>query len=506
MGPVRVGLHTFVAMAVLAAGDPPAPVCSTGIQNRQAAITVREGGVSWTSAVAWPGSPAHAARARTDRLPCLRVLRGGGVASAAKKRQRERFEHERADAAGGHPGVSSAAVDTGCVESSITRKGQEGRIRSRGSTESRLSRKGEGRLSERDVQKAMKGSLSDKLELLVGQDASADPMGMRKLSKTQKAVVASVQSLQAAMQAGDKTEVATILDTVAERARKTYAPDIWAVPALATGGFATGQSGRQKELQRSTTAVAKSAVAFDGSGQTVKDIRRAGEALELPNPTDEVLGIDDLTELRLALAAANETREIPLSVTHTREIGRYAKTAIGDLSVPEDVAVKHWLTKKRERRAQVQVQEAARRESKILQFATYLWVMARVKAKTEGREWDATRAEARALARARYVYEVEPYKQQQLVVKAAEDRQLGLAEPTLVKPKRRRPFKLKARHGARKNLNRKSSVVKRAGHAGKTSRSRADKRGNRGFGSQRKKRSGLSGGKTGASRFKKRKG
>ena len=93
-----------------------------------------------------------------------------------------------------------------------------------------------------------------------------------------------------------------------------------------------------------------------------------------------------------------------------------------------------------------------------------------------------------------------------MIVRAADDGSLGLEPPTLVKPKRRRPFKLKGRRGPRRKLNTAPKKVKVAHTSGKTSKSRGDKRSNKGFGSQRKKRSGLSGGKTGASRFKKRKG
>ncbi len=72
----------------------------------------------------------------------------------------------------------------------------------------------------------------------------------------------------------------------------------------------------------------------------------------------------------------------------------------------------------------------------------------------------------------RYVLEVEPYKEQQMVVREAEERKLDLADPTLVKPKLRRPFKLKGRKGPRRKLKTKSKVVKRAGSGGKTNKSR----------------------------------
>lgn len=61
------------------------------------------------------------------------------------------------------------------------------------------------------------------------------------------------------------------------------------------------------------------------------------QALVIPNPTDEALGIDELTELRLALAAANETRTIPSTVRSNRELAKYAKAMIGDMVVPEEV-------------------------------------------------------------------------------------------------------------------------------------------------------------------------
>jgi hypothetical protein len=72
----------------------------------------------------------------------------------------------------------------------------------------------------------------------------------------------------------------------------------------------------------------------------------------------------------------------------------------------------------------------------------------------------------------RYVLEVEPYKEQQMVVREADEGQLDLADPTLVKPKLRRPFKLKGRQGPRRKLKTKSKVVKRASSGGKTNKSR----------------------------------
>ena len=63
------------------------------------------------------------------------------------------------------------------------------------------------------------------------------------------------------------------------------------------------------------------------------------QALGIPNPTDEAIGIDEHTELRLALEAANETRSIPDSVRSNRELHKYAKAMIGDMVVPEEVRV-----------------------------------------------------------------------------------------------------------------------------------------------------------------------
>ena len=112
--------------------------------------------------------------------------------------------------------------------------------------------------------------------------------GGQKVSAAQAAMVSHVRSLQTVLQTQDQAAISAVLDEVAATARKTYAPDIWSVGELKTGGFALGGSGRQKMLQRSTTAYAKTEVVFDGSGASVAEIRSKAHALCLPNPTDEV--------------------------------------------------------------------------------------------------------------------------------------------------------------------------------------------------------------------------
>ena len=41
-----------------------------------------------------------------------------------------------------------------------------------------------------------------------------------------------------------------------------------------------------------------------------------------------------------------------MAVRSNRELHRHAKNMIGDMVVPEEIAVKHWLVKKREKAAQ----------------------------------------------------------------------------------------------------------------------------------------------------------
>lgn len=45
-------------------------------------------------------------------------------------------------------------------------------------------------------------------------------------------------------------------------------------------------------------------------------------------------------------------RVLPVQIKNNRELSKVAKAAIGDMLVPEDVAVKWWLVKKREKAAQ----------------------------------------------------------------------------------------------------------------------------------------------------------
>ena len=120
----------------------------------------------------------------------------------------------------------------------------------------------------------MQGSFSDRLQMLVGQDADSGKGLHRKMTKTQAAMVSQVLSLRRAMQTQDQSAITGILEKVAETARKTYAPRIFDVGELKTGGFAVGSSSRQQELQRSTTAHSNSPVLFDGSGSSLDVIRQ----------------------------------------------------------------------------------------------------------------------------------------------------------------------------------------------------------------------------------------
>jgi hypothetical protein len=87
-------------------------------------------------------------------------------------------------------------------------------------------------------------------------------------------------------------------------------------------------------------------------------------------------------------------------------LGRYAKAAIGDMHVSEDVAVKYWLQKRREKRAQMVALETAKREERILQYATYLYMDFFLNAQSKGQLFDQSQAEQRSLQRARYVLQV----------------------------------------------------------------------------------------------------
>eukprot|EP00291_Cryptomonas_curvata_P013158 CAMPEP_0172193356 /NCGR_PEP_ID=MMETSP1050-20130122/24909_1 /TAXON_ID=233186 /ORGANISM="Cryptomonas curvata, Strain CCAP979/52" /LENGTH=390 /DNA_ID=CAMNT_0012868903 /DNA_START=242 /DNA_END=1414 /DNA_ORIENTATION=- len=323
-------------------------------------------------------------------------------------------------------------------------------------------------------------------------------MEVDDLSSTRKLSIQRVEQLRMALAKKDKAAISSALEKIAAAARKEFAPSIWKVKPLATDGMAVGGSGRQRELQRSTTAFATAPVPYTGRGESLAAVRRAAEELALPNPTDAVLGIDKYTELRLALRSANQTREVAVGVRTNRELSRVAKAAVGDMLVSEDVAVKWWLEKKRERQAEKQaLQAAARREDLVRKYAAMLYVMSRMKAEERGAVWNAEEAEVKALRRARYVYEMEGVEEQRSLAKAARSavRSGAVAGPAIVKPKGRKRVSLIGRHG-RPHVKKKAKVVKVTGGA---KRNKAT-----GRGSQRKKRSGISGGSSGTSRFKKR--
>ena len=124
-------------------------------------------------------------------------------------------------------------------------------------------------------------------------------------------MIEAVEQLHRALGRNDKKAQMTILDKVARIAHKKHAEGIYKVMPLQTGGMALGQSGKQLALRKSQTALARNEVKYDGKGKTLDEMREASKALMIPNPTDEALGIDELTELRMALAAANETRSVP---------------------------------------------------------------------------------------------------------------------------------------------------------------------------------------------------
>jgi hypothetical protein len=63
------------------------------------------------------------------------------------------------------------------------------------------------------------------------------------------------------------------LKQVAKIARQRYAKSIFDVQPLKTGALTVGGSQRQMRLQRSTTAVAKAPVEFDGTGKDIDVIR-----------------------------------------------------------------------------------------------------------------------------------------------------------------------------------------------------------------------------------------
>jgi len=269
----------FTALVLLLAASPIAPA-SHAVESPGG----REAPATTAAAAARPprraagesGIPGQELLWRADSRPpqglWLQALRGGGRPGLAKSRkgplQRE---------GGGRPleaPRNKQARPTG-------RQGNEDRA---------ITRTGHARASRalvesEAVEAAMRGSLSDRLKVLVGQDAGLERGSRRKMTRTQTAMVSQVLSLRTAMQTQDQSAITGILDKVAETARKAYAPGIFAVGQLKTGGLAVGGSGRQQELQRSTTAYSKAPVLFDSSGSSLQAIREQVESTHAPART-----------------------------------------------------------------------------------------------------------------------------------------------------------------------------------------------------------------------------
>jgi hypothetical protein len=218
----------------------------------------------------------------------LSALRGGGASSARPKRERGNAERGARPRSDSERDESSRAAPRGVRKAKRARQGA-GDADSGAGAQSLALKGQERRLSTMSAEAALRGSLADRLQWLVGKEAgTVQGSGGQKVSAAQAAMVSHVRSLQTVLQTQDQAAISAVLDEVAATARKTYAPDIWSVGELKTGGFALGGSGRQKMLQRSTTAYAKTEVVFDGSGASVAEIRSKAHALCLPNPTDEV--------------------------------------------------------------------------------------------------------------------------------------------------------------------------------------------------------------------------
>ena len=180
-----------------------------------------------------PPSPLPPSRHQPVWLPALN-LRGGGATSAVSTRERgnkRRAAHARNDSGRDDKSRRSAPGNVRKVQS-------RGKGAGAGDRSTALKVK-ERRLSTMSAETALKGSLADRLQWLVGKEAgTVQGLGGQKVSAAQAAMVSHVRSLQTVLQTQDQTAISAVLDQVAATARKTYAPGIWSVGQLKTGGFA----------------------------------------------------------------------------------------------------------------------------------------------------------------------------------------------------------------------------------------------------------------------------
>lgn len=97
------------------------------------------------------------------------------------------------------------------------------------------------------------------------------------------------------------------------------------------------------------------------------------------------------------------------------------------------IAVKHWLVKKREKAAQKNAYITAKRQTMIKKYAAMLYVMEKEKCDQTGRLFVPQVAEAKALSEAKYHYEIEPLliEKRERQMAAKDGVKLG---PAIVKP------------------------------------------------------------------------
>lgn len=426
-------------------------------------------------------------------------LRGGGKESKSSKRKRETLTAGRDRAGSAIRPVASEP------EERKKPRGAGGKKRGGVRVKARAAPK-KPKKTKRGPPTRGKGgddgqTRSDRLQLAIGDEPAGGEVAVRP---EDKAVVKRVKQLGKAMASNDDKAVALVLDQIAAAARKAHAPKIWSVGKLGTDGLEHGGSSRQLRIQRAASPYSEKPIRYDGSGRELARLRtRAVAKFNIPNPTDEVLGIDQYTELKLALRAANATRVVPVEVNSNRELAKIGKTVVGGMVVPEDVAVKWWLTKKREKRAKENAIMAVRRTEMTRQYATMAFMFAQQDALAAGKKFDPEREEAKALETARYYLEIEPAKQQKELARLAKEQGTDFHAHTIVKEKRRRAVSTGTRKGPKRALHTRSKARAKTLSKGAPQR-RENKGGGKGFGSQRKRRSGDSGGASGSKRFRKR--
>eukprot|EP00960_Hanusia_phi_P070646 767357-Hanusia_phi.AAC.4 len=120
-----------------------------------------------------------------------------------------------------------------------------------------------------------------------------------KMSPLTSAMYSKIEVLRTAMLSKDQKSISNIMAEIGEIARNHYAKKIWDVKKLETDGFAIGKSRKLKKLQSSLTAVSKNVIHYNGTGSVIRQIRQQAEPLCLPNPTDAVLGIDEVGQKSL---------------------------------------------------------------------------------------------------------------------------------------------------------------------------------------------------------------